>query len=79
MDVDRYTHVIFDDDREPIGAVRDIDELEDGSRFGVVQFFDWCAPPTYMWLHDVELLPLDHASPLIRGQVTFALADAGDP
>jgi len=79
MDVDRYTHVIFDDDCEPIGAVRDFDELEDGRQFGIVQFFDWRAPPTYMWLRELQLLPLDRASPLVRGQVTFALADAGDP
>jgi len=72
--VDRYTHVILDDDSgAPVGAVRDIDELEDGTHFGVVRRFDSAEPPTYMWLRGLLLLPVSEAAPHIRDHLAQAL------
>ena len=70
----RYTHVVLDEHSgEPIGAVRDLDELEDGTQFGVVRLFDSPEPPTYTWLHGLFLLPVSEAAPHVRNHVTWAL------
>lgn len=70
----RYTHVLLDEHSgEPIGAVRDCDELDDGTQFGVVRLFDSPEPPTYMWLHGLLLLPVSEAAPHVRNQLAWAL------
>lgn len=69
-----YTHVVLDEHSgEPRGAVRDIDELEDGTQFGVVRFFDSPEPPTYAWLRGLFLLPLSEAAPHVRNHLSWAL------
>jgi len=74
MDTQRYTHVVIDHDSgEPLGAVRDIDELEDGTQFGVVHLFDSPEPPTYTWLHGLFLLPVSEAAPHVRNHLAWAL------
>ena len=70
----RYTHVVLDEHSgEPIGAVRDFDELEDGTQFGVVRLFDASEPPTYMWLRGLLLLPVSEAAPDVRNHLARAL------
>ena len=74
MDVYRYTHVILDEDSgEPVGAVRDVDELEDGTQFGVVRHFHSPGPPTYMWLRGLLLLPVTEAAPHVRNHLAWAV------
>lgn len=77
MDLHPYTHVILDEDSgEAIGAVRDIDELASGERFGIAFYFAASTPPTYAWLGDMHLLPLAEAAPHVRNHVTWAVANA---
>lgn len=74
MDISRYTHVILDEHSgEPVGAVRDVDELEDGTQFGVVRRFHSSGPATYMWLHGLLLLPVSEAAPHVRNHLAWAL------
>lgn len=73
----RYTHVILDEHSgEPLGAVRDMDELEDGTQFGVVRLFDSPEPATYTWLKGLLLLPLSEAAPHVRNHLAWALRAA---
>lgn len=75
-----YTHVLLDDDsREPIGAVRDIDALPDGSEFGIIRRFDADAPETYAWLQGLLLLPLNDAAPHVRNHVAWVLKQQPQP
>lgn len=72
-----YTHVLLDrDSGEPVGVVRSIDELPDGTHFGLVRRFDVDEPETYVWLDDLYILRLDEVAPHVRNHVEFALADA---
>lgn len=74
MDITRFTHVILDEDSgEPVGAVADLDELDDGTQFGVVRRFDSDDPPTYMWLRGLLLLPVAEAAPHVRNHLRWAL------
>lgn len=74
MDMRRYTHVVLDEDSgEPIAAVRDIDELEDGTQLGVVRRFGSHEPATYTWLHGLLLLPVSEAAPHVRNHLAWAL------
>jgi len=74
MDDHCYTHVILDEDSgEPIGAVRDVDQLKDGTRFGVVRPFDGKEPETYIWLDGLDVLRLADADPRLRNHVAWAL------
>jgi len=69
-----YTHVLLDDDSgEPIGAVRGIDELPDGTHFGLVRRFNMNEPETYVWLDGLHVLRLDEAAPHVRNHVAWAL------
>lgn len=68
-----YSHVILDEDSgEPLGAVRDIDEMDDGTQFGVVRLFESNEPPTYTWLRGLLLLPLSEAAPHVRNHLAWA-------
>jgi len=72
-----YTHAILDEaSGEPLGAVRDIDELEDGTQFGIVQYFGSAEPPTYTWLRGLFLLPLSEAAPHVRNHLAWELGTA---
>jgi hypothetical protein len=72
-----YTHVILDEHSgEPLGAVRDVDELEDGTQFGVVRLFDSPEPATYTWLKGLLLLSLSEAAPHVRNHLAWALRAA---
>lgn len=74
-----YSHVILDENSgEPLGAVRDIDELEDGTQFGVVRLFESDEPPTYMWLRGLLLLPVCEAARHVRNHLAWALR-SGQP
>jgi len=74
MDSDSYTHVILDEDSgEAVGAVRGIDELASGERFGVAFFFRASGPPSYVWLGDLHLLPLADAAPHVRNHVAWEI------
>jgi hypothetical protein len=73
----RYTHVVLDEHSgEPLGAVRDIDELEDGTQFGVLHLFDSLEPPAYTWLRGLLLLPVSEAAPNVRHHLAWALRTA---
>jgi hypothetical protein len=62
-----YTHAILHPDSgEPIGAVRDVDELATGERFGIARYFALAAAPTYIWLGGLHVLPLAEASTEVR-------------
>jgi hypothetical protein len=77
MHFTRVLYVILDPDSgEPVGSVADVDELEDGTQFGVVQHFDSPELPTYMWLRGLLLLPLAEAAPHVRNHVRWALRHA---
>jgi hypothetical protein len=70
-----YTHVLLDDDSgEAIGAVRDIDELPDGTPFGIVRSFGANEPETYVWLDGLDVLRLEDAAPHVRNHVAWELA-----
>ena len=74
MNSPRYTHVLLDDDSgEPIGAVRDIDELPNGTPFGIVRPFGSSEPETYVWLDGLQVLRLADAAPHVRKHVAWAL------
>jgi len=69
-----YAHVLLDHDSgEPIGAIRDIDELPDGTLFGVLRRFDAKEPETYIWLEGLDVLRLADADPHVRSHVAWAL------
>jgi hypothetical protein len=69
-----YSHVLLDDDSgEPIGAVRDIDELPDGTPFGIIRPFGTNEPETYVWLDGLDVLRLADAAPHVRKHVAWAL------
>jgi hypothetical protein len=70
-----YSHVLLDDDSgEPIGAVRDIDELPDGTPFGLVRRFGAVEPETYVWLDGLHVLRLADAAPHVRNHVAWELS-----
>jgi hypothetical protein len=52
---------------------RDIDELPDGTLFGVLRRFDVKEPETYIWLEGLDVLRLADADPRIRTHVAWAL------
>ena len=69
-----YAHVLLDHDSgEPVGAICDIDELPDGTRFGVLRRFDAKEPETYIWLDGLDVLRLADADPRVRAHVAWAL------
>jgi hypothetical protein len=69
-----YSHVLLDDDSgEPIAAVRDIDELPDGTPFGIVRPFGTNEPETYVWLDGLDVLRLADAAPHVRNHVAWEL------
>lgn len=72
-----YIHVLLDrDSAEPVGAVREIDELPDGNHFGLVRRFDMDEPETYVWLDDLYILRLDEVAPHVRNHVEWVLKEA---
>lgn len=72
-----YTHAILDPDSgEPIGAVRDVDEIATGERFGIARYFAEPVPPTYVWLGGLHVLPLGEASAEVRRAVAAAVTTA---
>lgn len=71
-----YTHAILHPDSgEAIGAVRDVDELTTGERFGIARYFAVPAPPAYVWLGGLHVLPLADASAEVRRVVASAVPD----
>lgn len=72
-----YTHVLMDDNSgEAIGVVRGVDELPDGTHFGLVRRFDTTEPETYVWLDDLYILRMDEVAPHVRNHVAWALKEA---
>lgn len=75
MNDSSYTHVLLDDDSgEPIGAVRDIDELPDGTPFGIVRRFGAVELEAYVWLDGLHVLRLADAAPHVRNHVAWSLS-----
>lgn len=70
-----YTHVLLDDDSgEPVGVIRDVDELPNGTPFGVVRRFGAPEPETYIWLDGLTVIRLADAAPHVRNHVTWERA-----
>ncbi|HYH05598.1 MAG TPA: hypothetical protein VEK11_00930 [Thermoanaerobaculia bacterium] len=68
--------ILDEDSGEAVGAVRNIDALDDGTEFGVVWIFDAPDPPTYMWLRGLLLLPVAEATRHVRTHLAWALRAA---
>jgi hypothetical protein len=70
-----YSHVLLDDNSgEAIGVVRDIDELPDGTLFGLVRRFGTVEPEAYVWLNGLHVLRLAEAAPRVRNHVAWELS-----
>ena len=71
-----YTHAILHPDSgEAIGAVRAVDELATGERFGIARYFAVPAPPAYVWLGGLHVLALTEASAEVRRAVASSVTD----
>jgi hypothetical protein len=75
MDAPSCTHVLLDHDSgEPIGAIRLVDEMPDGTPFGLVRLFDGDELESYIWLDGLDVIRLAEAAKHVRNHVAWALA-----
>lgn len=54
--------------------IRDVDEMPNGTPFGVVRRFGEREPDTYIWLDGLNVIRLADAAPHVRNHVAWELA-----